>query len=354
MEKFNTHFFPGGNTTDGFYSYYNQLTNKNQLDRIYTIKGGPGVGKSTFMKDIAEHFDNKGFMIEYYHCSSDPDSLDAVIIKEKKLMFVDGTAPHIIDPVYPGVLYEMINLADFYDNSKLMPYKNQIIDLTDNISDIFKQSYNYLKSLKNIKNNLEAQYKKALKSNDLNTFSKILTKRIAKGKQGYGYGEQKQFISAITPSGLRNYIDINTNFSNIFVLNSQVGDLTYKITESVKNALKQNNFSFKSLYCPTAPDTHIEHIFIPELDCALITSNKYHQCFKGEIIETNHLYDCGKLNKDEIEYETKLYESLLEKTVSILQNAKKAHDRLEKYYISAMDFYALDSFKKEFISSISI
>ncbi len=346
------HFFPGGNTSEGFFSYYNYITPKETLEKIYTIKGGPGVGKSTFMKDIATFFESQGETVEYYHCSSDPNSLDGILLKNKKVLFTDGTSPHIIDPVYPGVLYEMINLADFFDSQKLLNNKKEIIKLTDEISDIFKYSYGYLKSLKNIKNNLELQYENAVKKNNLNTFSKILIKKIIKNRQGKEYNEQKLFISAITPYGLRSFIDQNINLENIFVLNTNPGDVSYKITEKVKEALKINDFKIQSFYCPTSPATHTEHIIIPELKCALVTSNKYHQCFKGEIIETNELYDYNKICHDNIKYDSELYERLIERSINILSKAKDAHDKLENYYISAMDYSKLNKFKKNFISSI--
>ena len=42
--------FPGGNTSLGFFSYYNNIISQEEANRIFVIKGGPGVGKSTFMK----------------------------------------------------------------------------------------------------------------------------------------------------------------------------------------------------------------------------------------------------------------------------------------------------------------
>ena len=354
MDKKSLHFFPGGNTSDGFFSYYNYITPKDSLEKIYTIKGGPGVGKSTFMKDIAHFFEKQGETVEYYHCSSDPNSLDGILLKERKILFTDGTAPHIIDPVYPGVLYEMINLADFFDSQKLSANKKDIIKLTDEISDIFKYSYGYLKSVKNIKNSLEAQYEKAVKKNDLNTFSKILAKKIIKNKQGKEYSEQKLFISAITPYGLRSFVDINSNFENIFVLNTNSGDISYRIIEKIKEALKINEFKIQSFYCPTSPATHTEHIFVPELSCALITSNNYHRCFKGETIDTKELYDYSKLSRDDINYDSSLYDNLINRSINILKRAKEAHDKLEDYYIRAMDYTKLNNFKKNFISSILV
>ena len=44
--------FPGGNTANGFYSFFDYII-PNDVNRIFCLKGGPGVGKSSFMKIIA-------------------------------------------------------------------------------------------------------------------------------------------------------------------------------------------------------------------------------------------------------------------------------------------------------------
>ncbi len=40
----------------------------------------------------------------YIHCSGDPDSLDGVIFPAIGTAIVDGTAPHGMDTLGPGVL----------------------------------------------------------------------------------------------------------------------------------------------------------------------------------------------------------------------------------------------------------
>ena len=52
--------YPGGNTPDGFYSYYNYILPQREAEKIFCIKGGPGTGKSTLMKNIAQHFIKEG------------------------------------------------------------------------------------------------------------------------------------------------------------------------------------------------------------------------------------------------------------------------------------------------------
>ncbi|HHV61803.1 MAG TPA: ATPase [Firmicutes bacterium] len=85
--------FPGGNTPQGFYSFYDQIITPNAT-RILIIKGGPGVGKSTFMRKIAEEMVDRGYDVELHHCSSDNGSLDGVVIPSIGVALIDGTAPH--------------------------------------------------------------------------------------------------------------------------------------------------------------------------------------------------------------------------------------------------------------------
>ncbi len=88
------HMFPGGNTSQGFFSYYDYILRQEEATRIICIKGGPGVGKSTFMKKIGEEMQDRGYEVEYMHCSSDNYSLDGVVIPTIKVALLDGTAPH--------------------------------------------------------------------------------------------------------------------------------------------------------------------------------------------------------------------------------------------------------------------
>ena len=78
----------------------------------------PGGGKSSLMKKIGEQLLNKNFTVEFHHCPTDPSSLDSIFIWELKTAIVDGTAPHIIEPVYPGLKDELIELAQFVDKKK--------------------------------------------------------------------------------------------------------------------------------------------------------------------------------------------------------------------------------------------
>jgi MoxR-like ATPase len=116
------HLFPGGNTTKGFYSYYDYILGQQEATKIICLKGGPGVGKSTYMKRIGKVMEEEGFDIEYMHCSSDPNSLDGVVITDIKVALLDGTAPHVVDPKNPGAVDESVHLLGIFLYIKLLVF----------------------------------------------------------------------------------------------------------------------------------------------------------------------------------------------------------------------------------------
>lgn len=353
MNLLNNYYFPGGNTTKGFFNYYNEILKETTLKKIYTIKGGPGVGKSTLMKETGRIFEKQNCHINYYHCSSDPDSLDGVFILEKGILLVDGTSPHIIDPIYPGAVYEMLNLAEFFDKNILTARKDEIITLTDNISLTFKKAYRYLKALIPLYEDLEETYKKSINDNEFYSLIRYLTSDITKGKKGNRFKESKLFLSAITPSGFKNFLDRTLKCENIYILNSSIGDLTYKILEKVRSHLEINEFEIECFYCPVGPDIKLEHIIIKDLNCAIVTSNKYHPFYKGEDVDMLRLYDIKKIDASSVNYNLKMIDELLNHAISILKDAKNQHDLLEEYYKKAMDYTKLNNFSNQFINSIS-
>ena len=92
----NTNCFLGANTAGGFVSRFDQLHTDRRVKKLVILKGGPGCGKSTFMKKLRATAAELGADTECYPCSSDPASLDGILIPAAGLAIVDGTAPHAV------------------------------------------------------------------------------------------------------------------------------------------------------------------------------------------------------------------------------------------------------------------
>lgn len=150
-----TVFFAGANTENGFQGMYGDIADERTLDKLYIIKGGPGNGKSTFMRTVAEEGESAGENVEYYLCGSDPDSLDCVNIGHR-FALLDGTPPHIAEPMYPAAVAEYIDLGRYWSVRRLEMISDGIKRLTDTKKQCYASSYRYLRAAAAVYPEIEA------------------------------------------------------------------------------------------------------------------------------------------------------------------------------------------------------
>ncbi len=89
-----TNFFAGANSGEGFRNLFSEMVDIEDTYDFMVLKGGPGVGKNTFMREIGRAMEEAGTAVEYLWCSGDPDSLDGVVLPELRCAVADGTSPH--------------------------------------------------------------------------------------------------------------------------------------------------------------------------------------------------------------------------------------------------------------------
>ena len=94
-----TNFFAGANSGEGFQNLFHEMVELEATYDVMILKGGPGVGKNTFMREIGRTMEQAGTPVEYLWCSGDPDSLDGVVLPEVRCAVVDGTSPHGTAPL---------------------------------------------------------------------------------------------------------------------------------------------------------------------------------------------------------------------------------------------------------------
>lgn len=354
------HLFPGGNTPFGFHSYYNYII-PIDANRIFIMKGGPGTGKSTFMKKIGEAMVKQGYNVEFHHCSSDNNSLDGIVIPELKIAFIDGTAPHIVDPKNPGCVDEIIHLGDFWNEKRMVPNKQQVISCNKEIGLNFQRAYRYLSAAKSIYDDLSSIYTEALDMTQANKAGEELLEKILGDIKTVGNGKiRKLFASAITPDGAVNYLESSVwNMKKCYAIGGEPGSGKSTILQKIINAAVIKGLDIEVFYCPLAPEKP-DHIVIPSLDTAITTSTEPHLCRivknASMTIDMNQHLNPEILTKytDTIAYDQDMYHELFQRSVTCIKKAKTIHDELETYYVPHMDFQAVqDLWQKIFARVLS-
>jgi len=362
------HYFPGNNTPLGFFSYYKYILSQREANRIICIKGGPGTGKSTFMKKIAEVFTQEED-IDYLHCSADEDSVDGILLKKRKVALIDGTSPHIIDPITPGAVDKIINLGEYWDEDSIELNKDKIIDLNEETSRWYRVAYNYLSAVKSVYRSLEDIYQSAVASCEIYALmAEIIEKELAGIPISYSPGKEKKFFaSAVTGNGVINYIPtLLRNIKKIYLINGPIGYTNYSFMEILSEGAKYRGLDHEIFYCPICPEEKKEHLIIPQLGIAFITVNEYHDLEPWELAEWAEdeqeivLIDLNDYMKQHVlKTHSKLIDSLmseydifLNKAFKYLQKAKETHMKVEQLYIPNMNFTRVGSLIEETVKEI--
>lgn len=351
--------FPGGNTSQGYFSFYNYIVTE-EAQKIYILKGGPGVGKSTFMSYIGKKLQEKGYDLEYHYCSSSNGSLDGVVVPELKVALIDGTAPHVLEPKYPGVVEQIINLADHWNQEELLKSKKEILESTQEVSRCFRRAYGYLAQGKILKEEIKSYYldSQALDFQGLNKLAmEIISEIFTEPSPNPIPRERHLFASGITPQGPCNYMDTIFNpLKKRYVLEGDIGTGKSTIVNKIYQRALQLGYNVEAYHCSLVPST-IEHLIIPQLQIGVITSHKPHTYQpqpQDRVINTAAFVNSKALEpfQEDLKYAQVLFNEVFQRGVYYISRAKKAHDALERYYIPHMNFAQINEWREKILQEI--
>lgn len=193
-------YFPGANSGKGFFSRFSGIAPPwDEPHYTYILKGGPGVGKSTLMKKVAERARAAGCDVEEFRCASDPDSLDAVRIVQRRVILVDGTSPHTIDPRMPGVLDETVNLGCFKNQKEFFEKREELERYARINSECYRTAYACLAAAMTLKKEALVSVLAVI---DKEKMQKYLSSVIGPTKKG---DARELFAKSVTPRGVVDY-----------------------------------------------------------------------------------------------------------------------------------------------------
>ncbi|SET18156.1 PRK06851 family protein [Anaerobranca gottschalkii] len=351
--------YAGGNTSLGFYSFYDDILSS--LERVFILKGGPGTGKSTLIKKISEKLQKDGYNLTFLHCSSDIGSLDGVIISDK-IAIVDGTAPHIIDPKLPGITDEIINLGSFLNREKLLPHKKEIREIKEQIALHYKKAYEFFRKAKGIHDQWEEIYLKEMNFQLADEVAKNLIKFIIGNRKEKEKGLRKDmFFGAITAQGPVNFYDnLIKDIPTKFIVKGRPGTGKSTLMKKIAEASLEAGFDTEIYHCAFDPMS-VDMVLIPKLDVVILDGTAPHVVDPAApmdiVVDMYALclpIDIDTRKKEELETVEREFNKMVAKGIPHLKEANELHKTMEKYYITAMDFSKVEEVENYILEEIKL
>lgn len=334
-------YFLAANGFSGFRCHFAALLNSPEIKKLYIIKGGSGVGKSTLMRKVSAHFSGAGLSVEEILCSSDPSSLDGVLIRTDNgiVLLIDGTAPHEYDMKYPAARDHIIDLSRHLNEKKLYAEREKIEKLIKEKKKYYDLAYKYLHLAGNSYKILKEAILPYAKKDEISS----LLRRLFNGAKNHVAAPKSRLYSSFSKSGLTTLdggyegysfaycFDVSFKSQILFsLLSSELCASGFDVTlfpsafsdDIIDGFSVNNDVIFKTSDCaPTySADCYFENV--PNEDTALLSGAE------------------------------RIYENALESAAEALKLAFKNHIALEKIYGSAMDFEKSELVTKDLIEKI--
>ena len=313
-------FFLAANSSRGFYSLYDGFSDASQF--LHIIKGGPGTGKSGFMKRIRAAAHEHGMDTVSILCSGDPESLDGLLIPALGQAWMDGTAPHIREPGLFGVDSDYVNLGRFCG----LPLKAEDREHARSLNRAYKAhyetAYQHLAAAAALEK-AEELHDAAAAQEEIRRARGILEE--LPDRENRECKKNRCFLSAISCLGVVHLKDTGKALckQNYFLRGRGVLEQAAALAEEKTGRL---------ILCPRPlrPD-QLEAILLPEEGIAFIRAPAALRVPQGEQLQSERALGAG---------------------IEELRKAKALHDRLEAVYKPYMDFEALTAYTDDSIEKL--
>ena len=345
-------YFAASNSRRGFASYY-ETCFRHKVDRLLCIKGGPGTGKSTLMRRVASEAERRGWQAEYYYCSSDADSLDAVLLysKGRSLGLLDATLPHAFEPGLPGVEEEILDLGQFWNSARLSDLRGEIMALNRHKSQGYRTAYRYLAGVGEVSDVLRDAVIPTLDAARIGrTVNRLL--RDCPSRQG----EREIGIGLCGSIGMRGRVRLDTYLSlgERVCLIEDYYDSAYYLMRQLCDEAYSRGIHMRVSYHPILAD-EVDALYLPDGKTVLFvcTAEEVELCRSrvphARVISMRRLVDreIFATVRGQVRYAARLREALLGGAEEALSRVSEAHDALERLYGAAMDFAAVERYTKE-------
>ncbi len=333
-------YFAAANSGEGFVSYFGEVFRSEEFEHVYIVKGGPGTGKSYFMRQVAREAERQGEKVVYWYCSSDPDSLDGITVGSRFAM-VDGTAPHDMGCKTPGAVENIVDLGAFWSVPSLSKMRRDIEALNTQKGGAYKRAYRFLYAYSQLSEAVEDMVVPHADGRMLEGEARRLLYSLP---DGTGYEISTALCDSVGMKG-RVRFDTYERFARKTVKISDFFETAHLLLSAVACEARRRNMKIQVSYNPIQPK---------RMD-ALSVEGELAFCISdgdSPVKMKDFIGDGFAEREREAERILDLRSVIFSEAVSALDCVRRTHFKIEEIYQSAMDFAEKEKYTEKFIRQI--
>ncbi len=342
-------FFLGACTPQGFLSHSDTLFE--ELDRLFIIKGGSGCGKSTFMRRIGAEAEARGLDVSYILCSSDPESLDGVLLPGLGVGFVDGTAPHVLEPQLCGGGANYLNFGEFYDEAGLRANEAEIRQAQRANAAQYPYVTACLAAAEKLSDAVHLAVETQRNTEEMEAIGQCLALSALKPAGTKGC-VRRRFLEAVTPQGFWSCAESAQQLcERVYLLHDGYGLAAPLMRLLLRHALEGGHDCI-ACYAPLRPEGTPAHLLVPTAGAAFLCDSEA-QPWQGEAFCRIDLASTlPPAQQGRLRFYLDTIRSAQAQAVRHMRQAKRSHDRIEQLCRPFVDFTAVDRLTQRMIEEL--
>ncbi len=332
-----TNFFAGANSGSGFQNLFSEIADLEDTYDLMILKGGPGVGKNTFMREIGRAMEAAGTPVEYLWCSGDPDSLDGVVVPEIRCAVVDGTAPHVIEPKYPAAVDRYVDLGRFYDLTAAKAAAEEVRARTREYQAAYARAYHCLRAARQVELAAAASVERTFDREKLERRTAGIIARELRRRGGERGRTARRFLGSITHRGyVWRFDSVEALCPRVYELDDS-WELAGEALAVLHRAASEKGWDTIACCAPEDP-SRLEHLLIPGLGLAFVTSRPNMAYGKKPFRRVRVDAMAQPEGRARLRFQARMAALLRGEGTAALKEAKAGHDALEAVYNPYVDF----------------
>lgn len=331
-----TQFFLGANSGAGFQSLFSQMAQTPDTYDLMILKGGPGAGKTAFLRQLGQTMEEAGERVEYFQCSGDPDALDGLALPDMACAVLDGAPPHPLEPRYPAAVDRIVDLGRFCDLTAAKAARDQIVALTQRREAAQSQAVRCLRAARQVERETVEAGKAGFDVRRANRRLDGVIAREIRKKGGEAGRTDDRFLGGITCDGaIWRFDSAETLCPRIYELSDRwelAGPLLARL------GCAATGRGWNVIACPSPEDAgRLEHLLIPGLGLGFLTSRPGMEYGKKPFrrIRLDALTCAEERGRER--FLRRMTASLRAEAVSALQEARSAERELAAVYAPYVD-----------------